>query len=258
MANGNPEKEFSVDNLNVQIYPDRETMGSAAAHGVAGKIRALMMKQEGVRIIFASAPSQDDILRTLSEIPDIDWQRVTAFHMDEYIGLPAGAPQGFGFYLKTRLFDKVPVKKIHYIDQTPSDIQTECRRYASLLSESPIDILCLGIGENGHIAFNDPHVADFNDPEAVKVVELDEICRRQQVNDGCFVTIDEVPKRAITLTIPTLLSADFISVVVPGPTKTQAVYNTLKGAIDTSCPASVLRRHKQCMLFLDGDSAAKV
>ena len=139
-----------------------------------------------------------------------------------------------------------------------ADPQAECQRYAELLSEQPIDIVCMGIGENGHIAFNDPPVADFNDPQKVKVVELEEKCRQQQVNDGCFPTIDDVPKTAISLTIPSLVSANYLCVVVPGPTKTQAVHDTLYGPISTVCPASILRKHDSAVLYLDPAAAAKM
>lgn len=253
-----PVKEFYRDQLKVQVYLNREQMGRASAFAMADKMCRVIQKQQQIRIVFAAAPSQNEFLNTLSRIPNIDWSKVTAFHMDEYLGIPVEAQQRFGNFLRNRLFAKVPLKGVHYINPNPSIVQEECFRYASLLQEAPIDIVCMGIGENGHIAFNDPPVADFNDSETVKVVELDEICRKQQVNDGCFVAITDVPKFAITLTVPTLISAKTIFVVVPGPTKAQAVYNTLEGPIRTACPASILRRHKDAVLFLDLDSGAKL
>lgn len=253
-----PVKQFFVDSLQVLVFADRAKMGRAAGQAVAEKMRVLLEKQNEVRMIFAAAPSQNEFLTELARTTQIDWARVTAFHMDEYLGLPGEAPQGFGRFLRERLFDKVPFKAVNYIRAAASDVQEECNRYAGLLREAPIDMVCMGIGENGHIAFNDPPVANFNDPEWVKVVELDETCRQQQVNDGCFESLAEVPRHAITLTVPTLMSAKSIFVMVPGTNKAQAVYNTLKGSIDTACPASILRQHKQAVLYLDLDSAQKI
>ena len=256
MLDTTPMKTLNFDDLKVQIFSNRKKMGYAAALTVKENIRALLKKQKEIRMIFAAAPSQNEFLEALSEEKDIDWSRIIAFHMDEYLRLTHDAPQGFGNYLKQRLFNRVTFQKIHYINPDPSDINAECARYASLLKEKPIDFVCLGIGENGHIAFNDPLVADFNDAEVVKVVELDDICRQQQVNDGCFTHIHDVPKRAITLTVPTLISAKSIFIIVPGPTKSNAVFRALNGPIETTCPASILRTHSHAMLYLDFDSAS--
>ncbi|MFQ5752988.1 MAG: 6-phosphogluconolactonase, partial [bacterium] len=160
--------------------------------------------------------------------------------------------------IRQHIFEKVEMQKVHFINPEPKDVQAECKRYSDLIREAPIDIVCMGIGENGHIAFNDPPVANFNDPATVKVVELDEVCRQQQVNGGCFPTLADVPECAITLTVPALMSAEAIFIVVPGVTKTEAVYRTIKGPIATSCPASITRLHDDCHLFLDKDSAAKI
>lgn len=258
MPEKNLIKEFHVDRLKVEIYPGRTEMGRAAAHAVGERLRNAQRTKDDIRMVFAAAPSQNDFLAALSELPDIDWSKVTAFHMDEYLGLPPDAAQSFGRYLREHIFDKVSFKQVHFIYSQAADVAAECHRYASLLQEAPVDIVCMGIGENGHLAFNDPPVANFFDPEMVKVVELDEVCRQQQVNDGCFATLDEVPQKAITLTIPALLATEFISVVVPGPTKKDAVYRALYDAIDTACPASILRKHKQTILYLDTDSAARI
>ncbi|RZJ88243.1 MAG: glucosamine-6-phosphate deaminase, partial [Chryseobacterium sp.] len=174
---------------------------------------------------------------------------------DEYIGLAADAPQGFGNFLRHRLFDKFNFKSVNYLNGNADDISAECERYTTLLTQNKVDIVCMGIGENGHLAFNDPPVADFEDKDTVKVVKLDEVCRQQQVNDGCFATLDEVPRRALTLTIPALLSAIYINCVVPGPTKAIAVANTLNSQISTENPATILRKHVKTVLFLDGDSS---
>ena len=176
--------------------------------------------------------------------------------MDEYIGLAPDAPQGFGNFLRRELFSKVSFASVSYLDGTADDRAAECRRYGELLAAAPVDIVCLGIGENGHIAFNDPHVADFNDPAAVKVVELDHTCRQQQVNDGCFAKLDDVPTHALTLTIPTLVAPKTVFCMVPAPTKAKAVQAAVEGPISETCPASILRRHDNASLWLDPDSAA--
>ena len=176
--------------------------------------------------------------------------------MDEYIGLPQNAPQAFGNFLRDRLFALVPFKSVNYINASASDKDEECKRYGELLKANRPDIVVMGIGENGHIAFNDPHVAFFNDPETVKAVKLDDVCRNQQVNDGCFEKFEDVPEYALTLTIPTLTNTDHIFCIVPAKTKAWAVNETLKGNIDEHCPASVLRTHKNATLYLDPDSAA--
>ena len=200
---------------------------------------------------------RNEFLKGLLEAP-IDWARVRAFHMDEYIGLVSEAPQAFGIFLRERLFGKVGFLAVHYIDGGATDLKKECERYAGLLLEYPPDIVCMGIGENGHIAFNDPPVADFNDPYVVKVVELDLPCRQQQVNDGCFSDLGLVPTHAITLTVPALMAGRFIYGVVPGPLKAEAVYHALKGKVEEKCPASILREHAHAELFLDADSAKLV
>jgi len=178
--------------------------------------------------------------------------------MDEYVGLPADAPQSFGLFLRTRLFDLVRPGRVEYIDGNAPDAAAECARYGALLRERPVDIVCAGIGENGHMAFNDPHVADFADPEVVKLVTLDEVCRRQQVHDGAFASVDQVPKAALTMTMPALMSARRVYCIVPGPTKTEAVYHALCGPIDASCPATVMRRHRQAVLYLDQEAARRI
>ncbi|MEO0331852.1 MAG: glucosamine-6-phosphate deaminase, partial [Bacteroidota bacterium] len=211
-------------------------------------------EQDELRMIFAAAPSQNEMLEYLAQSDQINWSRITAFHMDEYIGLPVDAPQRFANFLKEKLFDRVTLRAVHLIEGNDNPTQ-ECQRYADLLVEKPIDIVCLGIGENGHIAFNDPPVADFEDPQMVKVVDLDARCRQQQVNDGCFASLDTVPTQAITLTIPMLMSGKYLYCVVPGSTKREAVDNTLNGPISTDCPASILRTHQDCQLYLDTESA---
>ncbi|MBY0534408.1 MAG: glucosamine-6-phosphate deaminase [Chitinophagaceae bacterium] len=242
--------------MKVKIYGTRKKMGYAAASMVAERIRNLLQQQEVVNIVFAAAPSQLEMLEALRK-EVVDWERVNAFHMDEYIGLPAGAVQSFGFFLKKELFSQLPFRNVFYINGACSDPQSECERYSQLLEAFPTDIVCMGIGENGHLAFNDPPVANFKDPVRVKIVTLDNECRQQQVNDGCFPSLDTVPEKAITLTIPALMAAAYISCVVPGERKAQAVYNTMYENIDTRFPSTVLREHAKVILFLDEASAAK-
>ena len=206
-------------------------------------------------MIFAAAPSQNDVLKSLSEDNEIEWNRVNAYHMDEYIGLDKDAPQGFGNFLKAHIFGIAPFKSVNYIDVSAKDADAEAERYSKLLDENPTDIVVMGIGENGHIAFNDPPVADFKDTKTVKPVALDPVCRQQQVNDGCFASLDAVPTHALTLTVPTLTRAPYLFCIVPAPTKAWAVRETLNGSIDEHCPASALRLHANAKLYLDKDSA---
>jgi len=242
-------KEFKTGLLTVKVFATRKQMGSQAATDAAVTLRYLLTHQETVNVIFAAAPSQQELLEALQQAPGIAWNRVNAFHMDEYIGLPADAPQSFGNFLKAAIFDKVDFRTVNYI--------TDTEKYAALLKTQSPDLVLMGIGENGHIAFNDPPVADFNDPAMVKTVELDLECRQQQVNDGCFATLSEVPTHAITLTIPTLLKAPYIYCVVPGPRKATAVHNTLQQPVETRFPSTILRTHNGAILYLDADSSAK-
>ena len=256
MTSATPANQpFWVDNLQVNITNDRPGLGQRAAKAVADTLRKLSQKQAFVNVIFASAPSQNEFLDALVQENDIDWQRVRAFHMDEYLGLPADAPQNFGLYLKQRLFDKVPINEVFYINGNAPNLETERQRYSALLEQYPADIVCLGIGENCHIAFNDPHVANFNDPDLVKPVQLDQTSRMQQVHDGCFASLEQVPEQALTLTIPALIRAPHLFCMVPGRHKAQAIYHTLVKAISEKYPSTCLRSHPDTTLFIDQDSA---
>lgn len=248
-------RTFKKDLLTVKIYENRDAMGIAAAEEGAALLRRLLSEQDEVRVIFAAAPSQNEFLASLCAAADIDWSRVTAFHMDEYIGLHSDAPQGFGNFLRTRIFQRVPFRMVHYIDSTAKDPAAECLRYGKLLAEAPIDVVFMGIGENGHIAFNDPPVADFQDTAMVKPVKLDEICRNQQIHDGCFETLELVPTHAITLTVPTLANVKHQLCMVPAPTKAQAVKDAVEGPVSETCPASILRTCQDAVLYLEEDSA---
>jgi len=243
--------------MNTQIYKTRAELGAAAAERVSSRIGELLAVQDTVNMIFAAAPSQNEFLAALLQAP-VDWSRVRGFHMDEYIGLPPDAVQGFGNFLRQRLFGKAPLLSVEYIDGNSIDLAGECGRYARLLQRYPTDIVCMGIGENGHIAFNDPPVADFADPFLVKVVELDVPCRIQQVNDGCFASLGKVPTHAITLTVPALMAGRYVYAMVPGKLKADAVYNTVTQEIEEAYPSTILRRHAQAELFLDEDSAIKL
>ena len=251
-------RSFMKDKLEVRIYDNRTLMGEAAAADISARIKALLATKPEINMIFAAAPSQNDVLLALVNDGSIEWNRVNAYHMDEYVGLSADAPQGFGNFLRAHLFGLVPFKSVSYIDCTAADPAAECRRYAALLEANPTDIVVMGIGENGHIAFNDPGVADFSDPEPVKVVELDPVCRNQQVNDGCFARLSDVPTHAITLTVPTLVKAPSLFCIVPASTKASAVAETLNGPIGEACPASILRTRDSSVLYLDPDSSAKL
>ena len=252
-------KTEQTGTLAVRIYDTRAEMGNAAGNDAADVIVALLKKKPEINMIFAAAPSQNETLAALCERKDIDWTHVNAYHMDEYIGLSADAPQRFGTFLKNAIFGKLPFRSVSYINCTGSDPEVECARYAALLKKVKIDVVMLGIGENGHIAFNDPPVADFADKRIIKPVQLDEICRSQQVNDGCFARLEDVPKTALTLTIPTLFNADYLFCSVPAATKADAVYHTVNDAeISTKCPATVMRRHPHAVLYCDKDSAAKI
>lgn len=248
--------DFMAGQLRVRIYPDEYTMGATAARETADRICRLLEEKPQVNVIFAAAPSQIAFLHCLRADPRVDWTRVNAFHMDEYIGLEEDSPQRFGNFLKEHLFSKVPLGSVHYIRGDGPDPLRECARYAGLLEEYPVDIVCLGIGENGHLAFNDPDMANFQDPLSVKVVQLDEVCRGQQVNEGCFPSLDKVPTHAITLTIPALLKARWMYCIVPFAGKAAAVKTALTGDISERCPASILRKKEKSCLYLNAESAS--
>ncbi len=246
---------FRADKLNVYVYESRSKMGIAAAARVAEELRRLIEERGRAIGIFASAPSQNEFLAALVQVPGIDWSRVVGFHLDEYLGMDDRTPQSFRRFLIDRLVNKVPLGEFHGLRGEAVDGVAESDRYAQLLRANPPDFAILGIGENGHLAFIDPPFCDFNDPAAVKVVELDALCQAQQVHDGAFATIDDVPRQALSLTIPTIMALPRLFAIVPGPAKRQAIKSTLEGPVATTCPASILRRHPDAHLFIDVDSA---
>jgi len=248
-------KTLTLDKLKVQIFNSDISAGQAGATFVAGHLNELIQSKGYANMILATGASQFAFLDAIKTM-DIDWSKITVFHLDEYKGLPMTHPASFRKYLKERIIDIVKPEKMHYINGDADDIDSEIERYEELLKAHPIDIACIGIGENGHIAFNDPGVADFDDPRLVKIAQLDDVCRLQQLGEGWFPSFDDVPEEAITLTVSAIMSCKVISVIVPDTRKAEAVYNTLYADISTSCPATILRRHPDATLFLDENSAS--
>lgn len=245
-------KNVRNDNLICKVYETREEMGKAAAKEIAEKIKELLHEKESINMLFAAAPSQNELLKYLTK-EDVEWSKINAFHMDEYIGLNEGSQKSFAYYLKKNIFDNVPLKSVNYIGC--GDIDKICETYSKLINENPIDIVCCGIGENAHLAFNDPGVADFNDKEIIKPVKLDEICRQQQVNDKTFDILDDVPKFAVTLTIPTMFSAKYMYCIVPTGKKANAVRDTMYAEISEAVPATIMRKHAHAIMYTDKESA---
>ena len=254
MALGSVYESFTFDWLKVLRFKTRADLDSIAAVGAATAINTAIADHGMARIILASAPSQSGFLKELVS-KAIDWSNVEIFHMDEYVGISADHPASFRRYQQENVLKYIQPAAFHGIRGESPDPVAECARYQKLLGEGPIHVTCAGIGENGHLAFNDPP-ADFNDPDSVRIVQLDQACRQQQVNDGCFPDLGSVPKTAITLTVPALLSAETLIVVVPGARKAQAVLDTLRGPVCGSCPASSLRTHPNASLLIDEASAA--
>jgi glucosamine-6-phosphate deaminase len=249
-------KETLRTPMDIHITATRKDMGEKAAADIAKAIRTALQDQARLRITFAAAPSQSEMLSALIVEPGIDWDRVTAFHMDEYIGLPDNAPQRFGNWLRNAFFDHVPLADYHLID-AGDNLEFTCSEYARKLAEAPIDFVLLGIGANGHLAFNDPP-ADLEDPLAVKVVKLDQVCRQQQVDDNCFAALEDVPTMAISLTVPTLLKGRRLFCCIPGANKSAAVQAMIEDPISGQCPATALRTHPHCTVYLDRDSSARL
>jgi glucosamine-6-phosphate deaminase len=239
----------------VRIYSSREEAGAAGAAIAAGVIRDEIAKAGKAAVVFASAVSQDAFLAAL-RTHEIEWPRVTAFHMDEYAGMSARHPASFRRFLQERLFDHVSAAAFHGLDAEAADREAECVRYAALLRGAQPCLAIMGIGENGHLAFIDPPVCRFDEPRDVRVVDLDDVCRMQQVHDGQFAAIDDVPRQALSLTVPFFLRVPRALVFVQGERKAAAVRAALNGPITEACPASALRRHPAATLFLDEAAAS--
>lgn len=248
-------KEMQFENLKVKVYKNAEELGRAAAVEASEYMKRL--DKAIINLLFSTGASQFTFMDGLKE-QNIPWDRIHAYHLDEYKNISADHPASFRLWIKQRIEEVFHPQKVEYIHGDVADVQAECDRYAKLIEQNPIDLGFIGIGENGHVAFNDPPVADFKDPYLVKIVELDEACRRQQLGEGWFPTLEDVPKEALTLTVPAILKCKKIISVVPDKRKATAVKNALKGPITTECPASILRTHPDVTLYLDQDSAALI
>lgn len=249
-------RRFAVGALEVRVFEDDVVLAFAAAGEAAAAIREALREHGTANVMFASGESQLDFLEVLTSLGGIDWSRVTAFHMDEYVGLPAARPESLQTFMRDRVAALLPLREFYFLSGDAPDPNIEAARYGYLLREHPLDVCCLGIGENGHLAFNDPHVADFADPLDAKVVVLDGVSRMQQVGEGHFATFGEVPVRAITVTIPALMRARHVIALAMGLRKAEPVRSALKDAVGSACPASVLRRHPHAGLYLDADAAS--
>ena len=247
-----------VGKLVVEVYESTQAMGQAAAEAAARSLRELAAASDTVAVIFATGASQMATLNALTAMPGLPWDKVVGFHMDEYLGISDQHPASFRRYLRERLTGKVKLRQFFGIDGEEPNAEETCRKYAELLRQYQPQLCLLGIGENGHLAFNDPAEADFNDPHDLKIVSLDEQCRQQQVNEGWFRSLPEVPKRAITLTIPALLRVPRLIASVPGERKAHIVRRALTEDISTRCPATIMRTHAGTTIYLDPASAAEL
>jgi glucosamine-6-phosphate deaminase len=250
-------KSFYKDKLKVEIFERKDEMGQEAASFVAQNLNQALAHRGYANLILGTGASQYPLLEALLK-KEIDWTKINLFHLDEYIGLSDAHPASFRRFLKERVADKVAFKSVNYLKGDVDDIDEEISRYEKLLKDHPVDVACIGIGENGHIAFNEPSVADFNDSQYLKVIELEDACKRQQTNEGWFSTIDDVPEKAVTLTITAIMDSKALCCTVPDERKSDAVYKALNDEISTSCPASILRKHRNAVLFLDKFSAIKI
>jgi glucosamine-6-phosphate deaminase len=241
---------FHADKLHVKIYEKKSDMGEAAADFVAKHIQGAIQQKGTANLILATGASQFSLIGALKE-KKIEWEKVTVFHLDEYKEISDQHPASFRKYLKERILNIVKPGKVYLINGDAANLEEEITEYEKQLKAHPIDIACIGIGENGHIAFNDPSVADFNDPKWVKVVELDHACRMQQLGEGWFPSFEDVPKEAVSLTISAIMSCKTICCVVPDERKSLAVKHTIYNEISTECPATILRKHPDTVLFLD-------
>jgi glucosamine-6-phosphate deaminase len=253
-----PTKIFQVNSLSVRVYNSSDELAQDAALLAQNYLQSLIGQQGAASVILATGNSQIQFLEALKGVGGVDWSRVTFFHLDEYLGIDADHPASFRRYLRDRVEKWVNPLQFHYIEGDALEPLAECDRYTKLLKAQPIDLCCLGLGENGHLAFNEPSVADFNDPHSVKLVKLDKSTLQHQVEGGDFPHLEAVPQYAFTLTIPMICSAKKILCLVPSERKRHAVYQMLQGSISSKFPASVLRTQAQATLFLDANSAREL
>jgi len=251
-------KNAELGPMRVRVYPTAKAAGQAAAESVAAAIRELAAERNTLGVIFATGASQMETLLALTSIPDLPWGKVHGFHMDEYIGIDGNHPASFRRYLREKLTSRVEMAAFHEMDGSASDLEKIRREYMEKLRAADPQICLLGIGENGHLAFNDPHEADFDDPEPIKIVTLDRECRAQQLAEGWFRDLDEVPRQALTLTIPTLLKVPMLVASVPGKRKAAIVRRALRDPISANCPATILRTHPNTAIYLDDESASEL
>ena len=251
-----PTKTFKVDHLPVKIYKDADSLGKAAALEARRIIQEAIDERNNANIILATGNSQLNFLESLRNLEDIEWSQVRVFHMDEYLGIDPKHPASFPLFLEQHFLNHVNVERFFPIPGQPLDLEQACQEYTNLLMEYPADLVAMGWGENGHIAFNDPPFAEFNDPKWVKLIELAEASRKQQVNEGHFETLDQVPQQALTLTIPALIAPKRILCIVPEKRKARAVQECLEKPVGEDRPGSILRTVSHAELYLDQESSS--
>jgi glucosamine-6-phosphate deaminase len=252
------EPKAHAGTLAIYACESARDLGLAAAHHAAIRIRASLREHSVVPIVFATGASQLETLRALAAIPDLPWNRVIGFHLDEYAGMSSDHPASFRRYLRRELTERVPIREFHFLEGQAPDLEVECTRYEQLLRATPPRLCLLGIGENGHLAFNDPPVARFHDERDVRVVTLDHACRQQQVNEGWFPSLDDVPERAVTMTIPAIMRIPELVLSVPGERKARIVQRTIFEDISPRCPATILRTHNNARMYVDNASMPSI
>jgi glucosamine-6-phosphate deaminase len=251
-------RSFNAGAVKARIYPTAQALGRAAAECAADALREMAAGRNAIGILFATGASQIEMLHALTSIPDLPWKKVHGFHMDEYAGIEGNHPASFRRYLRDKLTSRVAMAAFHEIDGSAPDLDRVRREYMEKPRAADPQICLLGIGENGHLAFNDPDEANFDDPEPMKMVSLDRACREQQVAEGWFPNLEQVPKQALTLTIPTLLQVPKLIASIPGKRKAAVVRRALRDTISVECPATILRTHPDVTIFLDEDSASEL
>ena len=251
-------KRLAVGTMKIEIHESEKAAGEAAAQRAAQSLKQLDKDRTGIGVVFATGTSQLETLRALTAMKDLPWSKVHGFHLDEYLGIDENHPASFRRYLRENLTRRVTMAEFLEIDGSSYNPDRVRRDYAERLEKADPQLCLLGIGENGHLAFNDPGEADFNDPDPMRVVTLDAACRQQQLGEGWFATLAEVPAQALTLTIPTLMKIPRLIVSVPGRRKAESVRRTVADTISPDCPATILRVHPDVTLYLDRESASEL